>query len=287
MRTNRGLFIVDAQNDFMGLDDGTAYTVKHSLGADPHMAALPVKGGLAAAKNIVHHIDVDRRGISHVWKSEDCHESDQLAHPINWVDVRGEPPKPFTQIPLAQVLDGTWRLANDDERLFDAVIKYLTTLESTSDMVLTIWPPHCIKKSWGQHTVADIDRALERWERIHDSFVSTIYKGMAIVEEHYGAIEAQVQNPAIPSTMPSQELLDALKVCDELVVVGVATDYCVRRTVEQMLKYLGVEFAQKLVILTDCIAGIDPVVSEAFLQKMRSLGAQVTTSQDYRIPSSS
>ncbi len=74
-------------------------------------------------------------------------------------------------------------------------------------------------------------------------------------------------------------LLNILGELDRVVVVGLALDYCVRRSVEQLLEWHGVEFAKKLVILTDCTAPIDPAAGIEFIEKMRSLGATITTSE--------
>lgn len=279
-----GIMSVDFDNDFMGQDDGTAYTLVDVDGI-LRTAALAVKGGLSAAKKAARFIEREAKRIARIWASMDNHPFNQLAHPHMWVDQDGNRPANYTQIRREQVLDGTWSLGFGGALFRGLVLEYLEKLEATSGMYLRIWPAHCVEGTWGQLHQADVARALLTWEKVHGLQVDIVLKGMAVIEEHYGAVEAQVQNPAIPSTMPNHGLLAGLSKCDVLIVVGVATDYCLRRTVEQIIKYLGVEFAKRIVIFTDCIAGIDPGESERFLGEMRSLGATITTSDAYQIPS--
>jgi nicotinamidase/pyrazinamidase len=73
------------------------------------------------------------------------------------------------------------------------------------------------------------------------------------------------------SGTPLPELLRARGV-DEVDVVGIASDYCVRQTALSAL-----EHGLRVRVLTDLCAGVAPETTDEAYAELRALGADVTT----------
>ena len=126
------------------------------------------------------------------------------------------------------------------------------------------WPPHCVQDSWGAELYPSLD----------------VPEGTPIVrkgsngEDGYSAFT--MRDPASGQDVPTmlQPLLQTAGV-EEVVVVGLATDYCVRATTLDALR-LGF----RTVVLTDGIAAVN--VSEGdgerALEELAAAGASLQVS---------
>ena len=103
------------------------------------------------------------------------------------------------------------------------------------------WPVHCVEGSWG----AGLHPALEVPEG-----TAIIRKG-ANGEDGYSGFT--MHDPATDEDVPTMlvPLLEAAGV-EEVVVVGLATDYCVKATALD-----AVRLRYRTTVLTDCIAAVD------------------------------
>ena len=124
------------------------------------------------------------------------------------------------------------------------------------------WPSHCVAGTWG----AELHPALEVPED-----TPTIRKG-SNGEDGYSAFTMRdpVSGDAVPTLL--QPLLETAGVSD-VVVAGLATDYCVKATVLDALR-LGFHAT----VLTDAVAAVDvrPDDGEHALDELRSAGAALT-----------
>lgn len=104
-----------------------------------------------------------------------------------------------------------------------------------------LWPDHCIAETWG----ADFHPGLEVPEGI-----PVVRKG-SNGEDGYSAFT--MRDPATGKTVPTmlQPLLQAAGV-KQVVVVGLATDYCVKSTALD-----AVAMGFETTVLTDAIAAVD------------------------------
>jgi nicotinamidase/pyrazinamidase len=124
-----------------------------------------------------------------------------------------------------------------------------------------IWPVHCVADTWGAalHPALTIPDAAPR-----------IRKG-ANGEDGYSGFA--MRDPLTGETIPTEleELLRDGDV-DRVVVVGLATDYCVKATVLDARR-LGFETA----VLADAIAAVDlePGDGERALDEMRNAGITI------------
>ena len=125
-----------------------------------------------------------------------------------------------------------------------------------------LWPPHCIQNSPGALFHPDLKLPKE---------TIIVSKGMDPQKDSYSAFEALDERGRT-----FLDLLNSLGIHD-LFVGGLATDYCVKLSVLDALKYgFGVY------LLTDAIKGIDvrPGDSQKAVDEMTARGAQKITSSD-------
>ena len=113
------------------------------------------------------------------------------------------------------------------------------------------WPVHCVAGTEGAELHPDLDRELV--DEVFDKGRDTAA---------YSGFEARSASGALLA-----EWLREVGV-EELDVVGIATDYCVRATVLDALKE-----GFRVRLLTGLVAGVAIETSEAALAEMRSAGA--------------
>lgn len=115
-----------------------------------------------------------------------------------------------------------------------------------------IWPSHCVAGTRG----GDIHEALQPYacEEL------TFDKGCDKTKEQYSGFEGE--NEAGQSLGEILELLDT----EEVYVCGIATEYCVRNTCEDLLKA-----GFKVRLLKDCLAYVD---HEGHLKALEEMGSE-------------
>ena len=115
-----------------------------------------------------------------------------------------------------------------------------------------IWPSHCVAGTRG----GDIHEALQPYacEEL------TFDKGCDKTKEQYSGFEGE--NEAGQSLGEILELLDT----EEVYVCGIATEYCVRNTCEDLLKA-----GFKVRLLKDCLAYVD---HEGHLKALEVMGSE-------------
>ncbi|MCH8035422.1 MAG: nicotinamidase [Bacteroidetes bacterium] len=121
------------------------------------------------------------------------------------------------------------------------------------------WPVHCVKQSHG----ADFPAELKR-----EKIVQIFEKGTSSKDDGYSAFEATNQNLG--------EYLNEKEI-DELYIVGLTAEYCVKSTVLDALKY-----GFKTFVIRDAVEGIrqnENAFENAF-DEMKNAGAIIITSDD-------
>lgn len=118
------------------------------------------------------------------------------------------------------------------------------------------WPPHCLQGTRG----AEIHEALKPYA----SEDLTFFKGEDPAKEQYSGFEGK--NPAGQSLGEVLELLDVKNV----VVCGIATEYCVLNTARDLL---GAGF--KVYVLKDCLAYVDAKGHVEALEQMEKEGIKL------------
>lgn len=282
------LFIVDPQNDFIGNDDGTPYSVKLADGSTL-TATLPVKGAVSDMSRAAKLVDRIGPRLDDIHVTLDSHRVIDVAHPGMWRDQNGRHPMPLaTLISSDDIHNGIWepRSASLRKRMLD----YTRSLEKQGKYSLIIWPEHCLIGSWGHNVYAELAAALARWEKSQFANIDYVTKGTNPYTEHYGGLMAEVPDPDDPSTQLNTALIQVLQDADVVGFLGEASSHCVRATVQQVAENIGDEHLKKFHLITDCMSPVPaipgvtpdfPGIAQSFLKDMQSRGMTLTTSDKF------
>lgn len=118
------------------------------------------------------------------------------------------------------------------------------------------WPPHCVQDTHG----ADVHEALVPFVEEELCF----YKGEDPATEQYSGFEGR--NPAGQSL---GEVLSLMEI-ENVLVCGIATEFCVRNTAEDLLKA-----GFKVTLLKDCLAYVELEGHKKALEEMVSEGIRL------------
>ena len=280
------LVVIDPQNDFMGNDDGTPYSVKLE-GGKALTATLPVKGAVSDMRRLSKLVDRIGHKLEDIHVTLDSHRVIDVAHGGMWRDENGKSPNPFTLISPSDIKNHIWTPRNPNLR--QRMIDYALALEAGSNYLLIIWPEHCLIGTWGHNVQADLGEALLKWERTQYANVDYVVKGTNPYTEHYGALMAEVPDPSDPSTQLNTAFLGVMQDADIIGFAGEASSHCVLTTLKQVVANIGKEHLKKFHLLTDCMSPVAPApgtpdfpaIAGQFLKSMAVEGMTLTTSTDF------
>ena len=259
------LLLIDAQNDFCD----------HPAAACPpgQAPALPVPGADADAQRVAALITQAQARLTGLTLTLDSHARFDIAHPPFWCQADGSAVPPFTPVRATQVRAGQFRPVQAEA--LPRVLAYLETLEAQGRYTHMVWPVHCEEGQWGHALHPALAHACDAWAQHHGRPPLRITKGRNPWTEHYSAVQAEVPDPADPSTGPNAELLAALAPAAQIVVAGQAASHCVRATVEHLLVMLP--HPDRLVLLRDGMGAVSGFEAEAarFLANAQAQGARV------------
>ena len=139
------------------------------------------------------------------------------------------------------------------------------------------WPPHCLKGSSGADLVAEACAP--------NRLVIPNQRGFALPENVTAYLQVTLQKNTLdvfdnPNT---DELLKRITAAGspafdpdpEFVVFGVATEYCVQRTADGLLRR-----GHRVAVVTDAVRSIDPDKGRQVLANLHSSGARLITVED-------
>jgi nicotinate phosphoribosyltransferase len=144
------------------------------------------------------------------------------------------------------------------------------------DPELSEWPRHCLKGTPGAELVAEA--------RASSALIIPNQAGFALPEDLTVYRQVILEKNTLdvfdnPNTDVLLAWLDraAPLLFDpdpEFVVFGVATEYCVRRTVEGLLRR-----GRRVALVTDAIGSLDPTKGQKFLSQLQSRGVRFLTTE--------
>lgn len=264
------LLTIDGQNDFC-----------IATGPGGEKGALVVGGGDGDMNRLSSFISKNEKRIKDISATLDSHQNIHIAHPIFWVNTKGEHPNPFSLITSDDVKNGTWRCFNP--RWQPRAQAYVDSLAKNGRYVLCIWPPHCLIGSWGASLVPSLSNALNNWEINTFNRVNFVAKGSNLFTEHYSALMADVIDDSDPSTKINTDLLDILSESDEILITGEALSHCVASSVTDIANQFGDDKIKKFTLLTDTsssVGGFEKLGQE-FILNMTKRGMKLTTTKDW------
>jgi nicotinamidase-related amidase len=211
----------------------------------------------------------------------DTHHFFDISHPVFWTDSAGSPPDPFTIISRADVENGVWRTTNPQYQEY--ALEYVKRLAENNRYPLCIWPPHCLIGTPGHDVMPVLAAALVRWEQNQVAMVNYVTKGSNFRTEHYSAVQADVPDPADPSTMLNTRLIETLEQADLIILAGEASSHCLKFTVEDIAASFDDTQVGKLTLLADCCSPVPGFEDQAaaFIADMRARGMQVDDSRKF------
>jgi len=255
------LLIVDPQRDFCDPDGALSVP-----GANKDMERL--------AKMIARLGDK----ISDIHCTLDTHHFFDISHPVFWADPNGKHPEPFTIITVDDVKNGAWKTVRPQYQ--EHGLDYVSRLAANNRYPLCIWPPHCLIGTRGHNVTPVLSDALLAWEKNHIAMVDYVTKGSNFRTEHYSVVQADVPDPADPSTMLNEKLIGTLEEADIILLAGEALSHCVRFSVEDIANTFDEKHIRKMVLLEDCSSSVPGFEQQGkdFVRDMRARGMQVSNS---------
>lgn len=252
--------------------------------------SLPVTGATDDMSRLAKMVNSYGSHIARINVTLDSHKTVHIAHPVWWMNSKGDHPAPYTLITVDDVENGTWRATNPAFQKWS--LDYVKSLSDNNRYVLTVWPEHCRIGTPGACVVPELADALYVWEK---SFrvVNYVPKGSCIFTEHYSAVKADVEFngiqdlhiPGDPTTLLNDQLISALKTGYDIILAGEALDFCLANTVRDIASEFSVDEVKKLVLLEDASSAVNAPGCEHFakdfLDEMTAKGMQISTTDKY------
>lgn len=268
------LVIVDPNNGFI---EPINYTPQ-LVGGDMNLCVPNAKND---AQNLIDNLLKKGKDVwDEIDVTLDSHHPIHIAHPIYWVDKKGQHPRPFTIITKKDVEDGIWRTTKP--YMQNIGLAYVTALESQGKYQLCIWPPHCIIGTEGHLVYKPIREALFDWEQ-NFGVVNFVTKGSNINTEHYSPLKAEVEDPRDPTTKLNIKLIREVETYDRIVGVGWARSHCFASMFRDLIAGFGNSAAaKKVTLVTDCTSDVPGFehLGEAFVKDMIAEGVSFEDSKN-------
>jgi nicotinamidase-related amidase len=255
------LIVIDPQNDF----------------CDPK-GALFVGGADKDMSNLAKMVARIGDKLDDIHVTMDTHHLVDIAHPLFWINSKGEHPGPFTIISEKDVKSGIWTTTNP--QFLPRAVAYVTELAKNGRYPLCIWPPHCLIGTPGHNIHPDLYKELVKWEEDYFGMIDYVTKGSNFWTEHYSAVQADVPDPSDPSTMLNTRLIKTLQEADMILIAGEALSHCVANTIRDIANNFGEDNIKKFILLEDCsssVTGFEKMGTD-FVAEMTKRGMSITTS---------
>jgi nicotinamidase/pyrazinamidase len=295
------LLIIDPQNDFCYPGVDVAYKnylhnlsvkdygeVKDSIDGALEVAGLSSPGSLFVPgadkdmERVAKMIDEIGDKFYNIHITMDCHHYIDIAHPVTWINSKGNHPDPFTIIETKHVDNGDWFCSFPSERAYCK--DYVHKLADNGRYPLCIWPPHCLIGTIGNAVYKPLADALLRWEKRNNANVDYLTKGSNWKTEHYSAVRADVPDGDDPTTEMNHDFIDPLKLADELVLTGEALSHCLANTVRDIAEGFGDKSLIKKFVLLEGASSNVPgfeFLGEAFIKDLSADGMQIQHVDSY------
>lgn len=258
------LIIIDPQNDFIDEPE--------------KQPALGVNGAYKDTLRLCDFINNNLMSLEQIYVTLDTHALLDIAHPTWWINKEGNSPQPFTVISPKDVQEGVWMAKNESEQSYSQY--YVNTLEKQGNFPLLIWPPHCIKGTYGHQVQSNLMEVLNEWEKITNKKIVYIYKGENPKTEHFSALKAEVVLDDFEDTKLNEKLINELNQYDYIYSSGQASSHCVKTTMIDLIDNFSKEDKSKIVILTDTMSPVTGFKEEErkFFNYMENNGAKLLDS---------
>ncbi len=203
--------------------------------------------------------------ISHITATMDTHLSQQIFHPIFFVDKNGNHPAPYTDIHVEELRESKWifnpALAPNyqiaPEYGQHMMIHYAEELERKGKYALTIWPYHAMLGGIGHALVPSIEEAIFFHSIARLAQPDFEIKGDKPFTENYSILGPEVLTGPMGETLGvrNPKFIQQLQNVDRFYIAGQAKSHCVAWTVSDLLDDIqatDTDLAKKVYLLEDC-----------------------------------
>jgi len=248
-----GLLLIDVQNTFS--IPGFELFVAGRSG----MAAVHDSERLC--RFIYHNVGA----LTRIHATLDTHTAMQIFHSVFLVDRDGHHPPPMTEVTLADVETGRWRVNPDVEEALgvgqDHLEHYCRSLTREGKFSLMVWPYHAMLGGVGHALVSSVEEALFFHNIARSSQTAFELKGDHPATENYSVFRPEVEDDIAgrPLRPMNGGLVDTLLSYDALVISGQAKSHCVSWTVLDLLAQIRARdetLAERIYLLEDCTSPV-------------------------------
>ena len=207
--------------------------------------------------------------ITHIISTMDTHLSQQIFHPIFFVDREGNHPAPYTDIHAGDLREGKWTFNPVLAPRFNIapqygqqmMIHYAETLEQRGKYALTIWPYHAMLGGIGHALVPALEEAVFFHSIARIAQPDFEIKGDKPFTENYSVIGPEVLEGPMGETLGARNLkfIQHLQEVDKLYIAGQAKSHCVAWTISDLLEdiqNIDPALAKKVYLLEDCTSPV-------------------------------
>jgi nicotinamidase-related amidase len=207
--------------------------------------------------------------ITHITATMDTHLSQQIFHPIFFVDKEGSHPAPYTDIHAEELRVGKWTfnpaLAPNyqiaPEYGQQMMIHYAEELERNGKYALTIWPYHAMLGGIGHALVPALEEAIFFHSMARLAQPDFEIKGDKPFTENYSVIGPEVLTGPMGENLGRRNMkyIQQLQNLDKLYIAGQAKSHCVAWTVSDLLEDIQAtdsDLAKKVHLLEDCTSPV-------------------------------
>lgn len=226
------------------------------------------RGGMGAVddnRRLVEFIYRNLGRITHISATMDTHRSQQIFHPVFFVDSNGNHPAPYTDIHAADLEAEKWRFNPALAGQFkispqygqERMLHYARALEAKGKYALAIWPYHAMLGGIGHALVSAVEEAVFFHSLARLDQPDFEIKGEQPFTENYSVIGPEVLTGPMGESLGgrSPKFIEQLQQFDRLYIAGQAKSHCVAWTVADLLEDIRAvdpALAQKVYLLDDC-----------------------------------
>ncbi|GAB1470477.1 hypothetical protein MASR2M66_13540 [Chloroflexota bacterium] len=251
------LLLVDMQNTFC------------TPGFELFVGGRSGNGAVEDSIRLCQFIYRNLRRLTHIIATLDTHTSQQIFHPIFFVDADGNHPVPYSDIHAADLQSGKWMFNPALAPQFDLapeygqqmMIHYAEALEQKGKYALTIWPYHAMLGGIGHALVPAVEEAVFFHSHARIDQTHFVVKGDKPFTENYSAVGPEVLEGPMGEVLGRHDpqFIQHLQEVDKLYIAGQAKSHCVVWTVRDLLNDIlatDPELAKKVYLLDDCSTAV-------------------------------
>jgi len=207
--------------------------------------------------------------LTHIIATMDTHRSQQIFHPIFFVDAEGNHPAPYSDIHFAELQSGKWNFNPALAPQFgiapeygqQMMIHYAEVLEKKGKYALTIWPYHAMLGGIGHALVPAVEEAIFFHSHVRTDQPHFAIKGDKPFTENYSVVGPEVLTGPMGEVLGlhDSQFIQQLQEVDKLYIAGQAKSHCVAWTVQDLLNDIlatDPELAKKIYLLDDCSSAV-------------------------------